>query len=78
MTNLFFMVILVPYEGINDGFFLDRDSIECCGCDEIESVEETGETLDWSIEYLKESIDGSIDEFGEDDATSKAMELIHA
>jgi hypothetical protein len=69
-------VCSVSYEHTNDGFFLDRDSIQGCGMDEIESVEETGKTFDWDTEDLKESVEASVNEFGEDDATRKAMELI--
>jgi hypothetical protein len=70
------LVVAVPYEHTNDGFFINRAFIEGCGNDEIESVEETGETFDWAIADLKESIEASVNEFGEDDATRKAMELI--
>jgi hypothetical protein len=71
-------VVSVPYETTNDGFFLNRDFIDGCGNDEIEAVEETGNTFEWSTEDLKESITASIDEFGDDEATQKAMELIDA
>ena len=72
------LVVAVPYEHTNDGFFVNRAFIEGCGNDEIESVEETGETFDWAIADLKESIEASVNEFGEDDATRKAMELVNA
>jgi len=69
-------VVSVSYETTNDGFFINRAFIDACGNDLVESVEETGETLEWGLGDLKEAIEGSINEFGNCDATTKAMELI--
>lgn len=68
-------VIAVPYESTNDGFFLDRDSIQGCGNDVIESVEDTGKTFLWDTEDLRKSVEASIKEFSGDDATSKALSI---
>lgn len=68
-------VCSVSYEHSHDGFFLDSDSIEACGLDEIVDIEES-HTFEMSIASFRESVEASIDEFGRCDATQKAMELI--
>lgn len=71
-------VILIPGESTNDWFFENRDSIEPSGTATTVSVEDSGETRIWTVKELKTSIEGSISEFGEDEATAKALELLNA
>lgn len=68
-------LILVPGETTNDWFFEDKESIEACGCDIIGSVEEIGETVNWTFEELLEAVRGSIEEFGSDSVPQKYLEL---
>ena len=68
-------LILVPGESTNDWFFDDRDSIDACGGDIVTSVEETGETEEWTSEQLLRAIQESVKEFGVDSVPQKHLEL---
>ena len=70
-------VCSVSYEHSHDGFFLDSDSIEACGLDEIVDIEES-HTFEMSLDCFRLTLEESINEFGHCDATQKAMELINA
>jgi hypothetical protein len=70
-------VCSVSYEHTHDGFFLDSDSIEACGLDEVIDIEES-HTFEMSIDAFKLILQESINEFGHCGATKRAMELINA
>jgi hypothetical protein len=68
-------VCSVSYEHTHDGFFLDSSSIQACGLDEIVEVSDTGETFEMSIPTFSECLAESVAEFGNCEATLKALEL---
>jgi hypothetical protein len=70
-------VIMVPSDQTHDWFFVDRDSIQASGLGVVVEVTETEDTVIFTREELRLSIGGSIDEFGEDDATRKAICMTH-
>jgi len=57
-------LVLVPGDGTDDWFFGCREDIQVVMITEVIGVEETSETLEWSLEALQESIKGSLAEFG--------------
>jgi hypothetical protein len=63
-------LIMIPSETTNDWFFARRKEIEPCGNAVTEKVEETGKFTEFTAEELKESIEGSASEFGEDSIPS--------
>jgi hypothetical protein len=69
-------VVMVLGSTTNDYFFIDCDSIEANGNGVVIAVNETDRTVEFTVEQLAESIEGSVGEFGEDEATAKALELI--
>jgi hypothetical protein len=69
-------VIMVPSDQTHDWFFVDRDSIEANGLGVVVGVTETEDTVTFSREELRQSIAGSIGEFGSDDATRKALRIV--
>jgi hypothetical protein len=68
-------LIMVEGESTNNWFFDDRDSIEGCGCDIVQSVAETGEVREILSANLLSSIQESISEFGVESVSSKHLEL---
>jgi hypothetical protein len=68
--------ILVPGKSTNDWYHASIDDIEAGGSAVVVGYEETGFTAMYTREWLKESIEGSENEFGEDSIPDNVRELI--
>ena len=71
-------VCSVSYEHTHDGFFVDSGSIQACGLDEIVEVCDTEHSFQLSIADFQECLSGSVAEFGDCEATLKALKLINS
>jgi len=69
-------LILVPYEGTNDGFFKNRMEIQGCGNDSLEFVQDKGEITDYSFDELVNACKGAIQEFGAECIPCQVFELL--
>lgn len=58
--------ILCPEESTNDTFYACLDDVQAHGAAFVESSEPTGRTIEFSEAELRESIQGSAREFGND------------
>lgn len=56
----------VPYESGADCWYATRDDIEANGLASVAGIEETEETVDWTVEEIKESVSLSRREYGID------------
>lgn len=68
-------LILVPGDTTNDWFFEDREKIQASGLAYVTSVKEKNEMVEISAKALRESIQGSIREFGEKSVPIKHLQL---
>ena len=74
-------VVLLSYELTRDGnqfvIFASRDSVDGGGFDSVDCIEETGESFEWEAKKFRVLVELSIANFGEDDSTNKALELVN-
>ncbi len=69
-------LILVSSDITNDWFFCSQNEIVGNGYDVFEYCEETGETVEFTLYELAQSLAGSTNEFCYDEAIKKGWDLI--
>lgn len=69
-------VIMAPGDNTNDWYFESRDDIQANGYSIVASINETGSVIEFSVDELCDSLEGSICEFSANEATDKAFTLI--
>ena len=68
--------VCVSYDNTNDGWFESAEQVDACGTDVITEITELDEFVEWTLEQVRESIEGSKGEFGVTSVPDNANALL--